>query len=124
MMFPGLNSADKGRFAEDFTVHFLMLSGYSVLSRNYSVYRIGEIDIVALKGETIIFIEVKGRVNEELFAGYDGLVPLKKLRRIQRTASIYMDNNQVGDLNCKIVLAYVHIACDKYHTKINFRTLL
>ena len=51
-----------GRFGEDEAVKYLKQKGYKILDRNFSCKR-GEIDIVALDKEEIVFIEIKSRVS-------------------------------------------------------------
>jgi putative endonuclease len=48
----------KGALGEEAAASWLQQQGWSLLSRNYRT-RTGEIDIIAQKGETIAFVEVK-----------------------------------------------------------------
>ena len=48
----------KGRAGEDAAVSYLEGKGLKVLEKNFRS-RMGEIDIVALDGDTLIFVEVK-----------------------------------------------------------------
>ena len=59
----------RGRWAERLCVMRLMLGGWRILARRHAGLRgtaIGEIDLVARRGKTVAFIEVKARVNAEL----------------------------------------------------------
>lgn len=51
-----------GLWGEDKAVEFLKVKNYTILVRNYHS-RFGEIDIIARKQNTIIFVEVKTRKN-------------------------------------------------------------
>lgn len=51
----------KGEFAERVAERFLIEKGFSILERNYT-RKWGEIDIVALKGSIVHFVEVKSGV--------------------------------------------------------------
>ncbi|HTA77617.1 MAG TPA: YraN family protein, partial [bacterium] len=51
-----------GQKAENRAAAYLRLKGYSVLERNYRVPQ-GEIDLVARKGDILVFVEVKARKN-------------------------------------------------------------
>lgn len=53
-----------GRFGESWAVGHLTRLGYDILARNVR-YRVGEIDIVALDGETLVFVEVKCRRSSQ-----------------------------------------------------------
>ena len=54
-----------GAKAERKAARFLMLHGYRILERNFR-FQHKEIDLIAKKGETIAFIEVKARRNTEI----------------------------------------------------------
>ena len=49
-----------GKFGEDTAVRLLEIKGYQILARNFRL-KSGELDIVALDGLTIVFVEVKTR---------------------------------------------------------------
>lgn len=49
-----------GRLGEDLAVDLLKNNNYIILERNYR-YQRAEIDIIALKGSTLVIIEVKAR---------------------------------------------------------------
>ncbi len=48
----------KGNFIETHAAAYLMRKGYQVLDRNYA-FRGGELDIVAMDNDTMVFVEVK-----------------------------------------------------------------
>jgi len=51
-------STRQGRQAEDAACRYLKRQGYHVIDRNCRLGR-GELDIVALKGDILVFVEVK-----------------------------------------------------------------
>ncbi|HEX6278995.1 MAG TPA: YraN family protein [Pyrinomonadaceae bacterium] len=87
-------TGDRGeRLASD----FLESQGYRIVMANFEApigrdirgtQVIGEIDIVALDGETLCFVEVKTRRDME-FAGPLTNVDLRKQRTVTRTARAY-----------------------------------
>ncbi|HCO70175.1 YraN family protein [Mesotoga sp.] len=79
-------SNDFGRRYEELACEYLKKSGYKVKARNVS-YRFGEIDIVALKGKTLVFVEVKGGSSFRL-PRYR--VDERKLRRLEFAAQRYI----------------------------------
>ena len=81
-----------GTWGEEKAAHYLRLHGYSILERNFSC-RSGEIDIVAKKGNYIIFIEVKLRKDAE-FAEAKEFVTYGKQRRILTTAQLYLAGHE------------------------------
>ena len=57
----------RGRGAETLACWFLRLKGWQVLARRARVSG-GEVDIVARRGRTLAFVEVKARATEEAAA--------------------------------------------------------
>ncbi|MBQ0039112.1 MAG: YraN family protein [Treponema sp.] len=53
-----LSTRQKGNVGEDKAVSYLKSQNYTILDRNYRI-RTGEIDIVALKDDVLVFVEVK-----------------------------------------------------------------
>jgi putative endonuclease len=53
-------SGERGTIAEDIAADFVRLQGYAIVARNYRCRR-GEIDIIAKRGNTLVFVEVKMR---------------------------------------------------------------
>lgn len=51
---------DLGKFGEDYAVAYLQQCGFSILCRNWR-YSHKEIDIIALEGNILVFVEVKTR---------------------------------------------------------------
>jgi putative endonuclease len=54
-----------GRWGEDAAAAFLERNGYRILGRRVRPDRRDEIDLVARRGETLVFAEVKMRTSEE-----------------------------------------------------------
>lgn len=79
----GEKARKKGSAAENAAVLLLQLKGYKILERNFKPPRgtgAGEIDIIALKHKTLVFVEVKQRkTSDDAAYSIDGFV---KKRRI------------------------------------------
>ena len=54
-----------GKWGEDLAVKFLIGRGFKVIERNFFT-TVGEIDIIAKKGDDYYFVEVKTRLDSEL----------------------------------------------------------
>jgi putative endonuclease len=50
----------RGKQAEDAAADYLISLGYTIVTRRYKV-RLGELDVVALDGDTLVIVEVKER---------------------------------------------------------------
>ena len=57
------NKRKKGSFYEDLAADYLLKKGYTIREKNFRC-RYGEIDIIAEKSGTIVFVEVKYRRGE------------------------------------------------------------
>ena len=75
-----------GRRAEALATLLLMVKGYRILARRYKS-PVGEIDVIARRGSTLIFAEVKRRGRED-----DALIAVSATarRRIVRAADSFL----------------------------------
>ena len=80
-----------GRRAEELVSTRLAAAGWEVVERNART-RYGELDIVALDGRTLVFVEVKaGRAGSQLGPERPVLaIDFRKQRRIRRLATAWM----------------------------------
>ena len=77
-----------GQRGEDAAARFLKRLGYKVLARSSRLWP-GEIDLVALDGRTVVFVEVKTRTSQD--AGHPAeAVDLRKQRRLTRLAVTFL----------------------------------
>ncbi|WP_225206773.1 YraN family protein [Novosphingobium huizhouense] len=72
----------QGRKGETLACWYLRLTGWRILARRVRT-RAGEIDIVARKGRTVAFVEVKWRRSREAL---DTATDAYRLRRVARAA--------------------------------------
>jgi len=79
----------RGHAGERLAAFRLLLGGYRILARRYRT-RVGEIDLIARRGDVVAFIEVKRR--NELAAGLEAVTPRARLR-IRRAAEFYILRN-------------------------------
>ncbi|MGE5677544.1 MAG: YraN family protein [Pseudomonadota bacterium] len=93
------NNKTFGAFGESLATDYLSKNGYRVIERNFSC-RSGEIDIIALHGDTVAFIEVKTRSSER-FGLPSEAVSTAKQRKIVKTALYYMQKNRLLDHMCR-----------------------
>lgn len=78
-----------GHVAEALAALVLVSKGYRILARRYQV-KGGEIDIVARRGDTVAFVEVKARRTlDEAHAAIDHV----KRRRISRAVRVWLMAN-------------------------------
>lgn len=94
------NNRVKGTLGEDIAVNYLKSKGYKIIDRNYST-SIGEIDIIAIKDNILVFIEVKARTNFNYGYPYEA-VNWKKQEKIIKSSYIYMKHKNL----CKYQIRY------------------
>ncbi len=75
-----------GRLAESLCAWHLRARGYRILARRFRT-PVGEIDIVARRGNTLAVVEVKARADQT--TAMDSLRPRQR-GRIQRAAEIFI----------------------------------
>jgi putative endonuclease len=89
----------RGEHGEDLAVRALEREGYAILARRYRV-RIGEIDIIALDGACLVFVEVKARTSGR-FGGAAVAVTPGKRRKIVAVALDYLARHRVRAAACR-----------------------
>ena len=94
-----MNTKLLGRKGEDVAANFLCRHGYHILARNFRV-PVGELDIVARKDDTVVFIEVKTRRGNR--CGTPGQsVTWRKQKKIIQTARWYLRQYHMEQMLCR-----------------------
>ncbi|MDD9877676.1 MAG: YraN family protein [Magnetovibrio sp.] len=78
-----------GRRAETWTAWWLRLKGYRIVARRFQS-PVGEIDLVARKGRTLVFCEVKVRADADTAAES---ITHHQRRRIERAALAFLQRH-------------------------------
>lgn len=76
----------RGLVAETVAAWWLRLKGYRILASRYRT-PLGEVDLVARRGRTLVFVEVKARATLE--AGLEAIAA-DGYRRIEAAADLYV----------------------------------
>jgi putative endonuclease len=103
-----------GRRAEDLVAARLVAAGWRIVERNART-RLGEIDIVALDGHTLVFVEVKaGRVGSDFGPERPVLAvgPRKQLR-LRRVAAAWMATRRDAPSYAEIRFDVVGVSFDR-----------
>lgn len=88
-----------GRAGEIKATEFLKKKGYKILKTNFKTH-IGEIDVIARDKETVVFIEVKTRINDD-FGVPSEAVNLKKQEKYYKVATEYLVKEKLTDKPCR-----------------------
>lgn len=77
-----------GKWGEDIAAAYLKHQGYTIIERDWkSGHR--DLDIIALDGDTVVFVEVKTRSNR-IFTDPEMAVDYQKIRHLQQAANHYI----------------------------------
>jgi putative endonuclease len=79
----------RGHAGERLAALRLWLAGYRILARRYRT-KVGEIDLIARRGDVVAFVEVKRR--DALAAGLEAVTPQARTR-IRRAAELFLRRN-------------------------------
>lgn len=104
-----------GRKGEALATIFLRLKGYKILNRNYHS-RFGEIDIIAQKRKTVVFVEVKSRGRNSI-ASPSEWVDIYKQKRLIKTAQTYIVYKKIDDVDTRFDV--IEVLKDGVRLKIN-----
>jgi putative endonuclease len=88
-----------GRQGERLAAEYLAGKGYRIISRNYRYHR-NEIDIIALDGKTLCFIEVKTRGSLEKGHPLEAITPQKQ-KEIIKAAKAYLLRAENREPDCR-----------------------
>lgn len=89
------NKRQIGSEYEQKAVRYLVEKGYCILEQNFW-NRIGEIDIIALQKEVIVFCEVKYRTTSDFGSPLEA-VDWRKQNQIRKVARIYLMRHGRGE---------------------------
>lgn len=101
-----------GQLAEDLAAEYYRRDGFRILHRNFRPPKgkqIGEIDIVARKGNDLVFVEVKARTTRGFGDPYEAVDRSKQLKLV-RMAKLYRQlYPELMDCDYRIDVAAVDI---------------
>lgn len=107
---------ETGKKGEELAVKYLLDNGYSVLETNWR-FKKSEIDIIALKNNELIFVEVKTR-SSNYFEEPEQSVTLKKQKQIFIGANEYAQSYDDDiDLRFDIITVMIKPNTDIKHIK-------
>ncbi|MCD7879201.1 MAG: YraN family protein [Candidatus Gastranaerophilales bacterium] len=88
------NNFIKGKTGEDIAKAYLEKKGYKIIETNWHYSKNAEIDIIAKKGSSLIFFEVKTRSSLSFGHPFEAINRLK-LEKIQKAATAYLLESSV-----------------------------
>lgn len=98
---------DKGKQGEDLACQYLTTQGYKILFRNWKLDK-GEIDIIALEKEELVFVEVRLRTHAEDIPELS--ISDKKIALLTQTASYFIDiHSEIQYTTARFDVIGIHI---------------
>jgi putative endonuclease len=88
-----------GKSGEDVACDELRRRGYAILARRFRT-RMGELDIIARDGATLVFVEVKARATPR-FGRASEAVTFRKRRRLARMAEEFLLRSRLVRVPCR-----------------------
>ena len=101
-----------GSQAEQFVARHLEKQGFTILDQNYKK-KFGEIDVIAIKADLLIFVEVKMR-SKSYFDSAE-LITVTKQRKIINVAYEYISRYKHDDKTCRFDVALVGLQENNPH---------
>lgn len=98
-----------GLYSEFLARWFLRFHGYRILKNRYITGKNtnrAEIDIIAKKKNTIVFIEVKSR--QTIDAAWDAITPAQSARLRRAAETFLMDHHWMGDARFDVIVVCGH----------------
>jgi len=92
-----------GEVGEELAVRLLKGRGYIILDRNVRVPEVGEIDILAQEGDTLVVVEVRTRRGGPAFAPDDSVGERKRARLAALAEAVAYQRDWAGPLRVDFV---------------------
>jgi putative endonuclease len=102
------NDEDLGLRGERLAARALKRRGYRILERRWRC-RLGEIDLVARDGDTLVVVEVKTRSRRDYGPAADA-VDARKRRKLEQLARMYLTARRLRDVNVRFDVVGVDLA--------------
>lgn len=100
-----------GPGGEAAAAHYLVTNGYEILEYNYQVFG-SEVDLIAVKDETLCFVEVKTRGSNK-YGLPEEFVDDRKRRKIIRAAKVYTGCKEYADFYVRFdIISVLHKSGD------------
>jgi putative endonuclease len=98
---------ETGILGEKLTCDFLGKNGYEIIETNYRCPD-GEIDIIAIHGDTLVFLEVRTKRGDEFGTPEESIVPAK-MEKLRTVAAHYGQNHDNLPYSWRIDMVAVHL---------------
>ncbi len=101
-----------GKRGEDEAVKYLEHQGYRIIERNF-MCRQGEIDIIALDKNYIVFIEIKSRTSTEYGLPSESVTE-RKIKHMKKAIQYFLYKRNFEKENIRVDVIEVYVRGNKY----------
>lgn len=98
---------DLGRWGEDLAVRKVKKLGYRCIARNYRC-PLGEVDLIAKDGDTLVFVEIKTRRRRSLEYAKEA-VNDRKRRQLSKVALAYMKTHGCAEARARFDVVVINL---------------
>jgi putative endonuclease len=96
-----------GKRGEDLALRKIQALGYRCVSRNYRC-SLGEMDLIARDGDTLVFLEIKTRKGKTLDYAKEA-IDGRKRRQLSKVALAYMKANNCCDVKSRFDVVAINL---------------
>ena len=100
-----MNTRAKGIEGETLVCEYLEKQGFEIVERNYKE-KCGEIDVIAKKAGSWVFVEVKARNGSRFGDALESVTPAK-IAKIIKTAELFLLRKRAYSSDCRFDIAVV-----------------
>jgi len=105
-----------GKRGEDVACQYLLTKGYKLLEKNYTC-PLGEIDIVAQVGKTIVFVEVRS-ISTLRFGPASLSVDRRKQKKLSQLSLYYLQKKGLLNENARFDVVSVNFSENEPHVEL------
>jgi putative endonuclease len=97
--------SQRGRTGEDAALRVYERRGFAPVARNWRCH-LGELDLVVVRRDLLVFCEVKARSGPAFGGGYEAVTRAKR-RRVRNLADVFLLRNAFGHARVRFDVASV-----------------
>ena len=105
-----------GKFGEDLAFRKIKQLGYKEIIHNYRC-SLGEVDLIAKDGDTLVFIEIKTRKGRSIAYAKEA-VNARKKRQLSKVALAYMKANNCCEAKARFDVVAISLKGDEPHIEL------
>lgn len=102
-----VSARHRGQYYEELALQYLQRQGLSLLVRNWHS-RLGELDMVMLEDDELVFVEVRYRKNQLFGGALDSITPAKQQKIIAAATAWLQQHPEQQMRNCRFDVVAMH----------------